>query len=110
MKFTDEKTQFLYENAISKFSYYSKCAKDDVRPRIMNQAIKYYDDAEAAFISHVEARLRREQEPCEWEKLVNFGDFWINGDGDLLVCDIHRAGKPREAFFQYCPMCGRKLD
>ena len=96
MKFTDEKTQFLYENAISKFSYYSKCAKDDVRPRIMNQAIKYYDDAEAAFISHVEARLRREQQPCEWELNQN----------KIIEDKIERV----MSWWHFCPACGRKLE
>ena len=100
MKFQDEKTQELFEDLIEQRDEYVREVYSGSPAR--EERTCYYD-TENAFIAHVESRLNREQEPCEWEK-KNTGEetgtkYWCIRDAAELI-----------PIPNFCPICGRKLE
>lgn len=91
MKFADEKTQELFERFINGLENHLIRGHDDV--------ISFFETSREmdAFISHVESRLRREAEPCEWEKYCKLGGYLQTPE---LINGI----------YTFCPACGRRLE
>ena len=99
MKFADPETQELFDEAIrttASFSFNENFLLNRKDLREYDMAYKTFLASLDAFIAHVESRLRREQEPCEWELNQN----------KIIEDKIERV----MSWWKFCPMCGRALE
>ena len=93
MRFTDEKLQALFEDFLKRAKNMEEVSwyKDDPKLISWKQDRQVaFVNSQDAFISAVEAAIRREGEPCEWEK-------------ESIPYIYH-------ADMKFCPLCGRKLE
>ena len=104
MRFADERLQELFTKCLNKWGQYLHDTdfEDLSALETFERELKYCE-LEDAFILAAESAIRREAEPCEWEKQNAFENKEIPR---WYVCDYGaNTFTPN-----FCPMCGRKLE
>lgn len=101
MRFTDPETQRMFCGLLDSTTNLTK----NLDSKKLKKAYFDFEESMSSFISHVESRLRREAEPCEWEK----NPVWRTGG--LKKAHIDPMSEClRYNEFKFCPACGRKLE
>ena len=109
MRFADERLQELFTKCLNKWGQYLHDTdfEDLSALETFERELKYCE-LEDAFILAVESAINRQGEPCEWEKA------WVKGyttqKNLSFLSDLAQQEMDHDIEFEFCPMCGRKLE